>query len=216
MSNRGFQRRGKKGQRKAKGPRDQDSMVIPRPLQVPNVGMTHSVKVRFVTTGTVALAITYKGLLDAICVAATSTTAYQMFDLVRVKGIEMWCYNPSGVTTLTVSYVSNTIGLIGDGQAHTAQSMGLEPAYLKAVPSSKCTASLFQPDTTYTAFNIYCPIATVIDMHLVYRTALEGIAPVACSAACVSAQPGLIYYRGIDQAPTASTKFTPCGTPQVI
>lgn len=191
-------------------------MVIPRPLQLANAGMVHNHVMRYVTTGTVALSLTYKTLLDSILVCATGTTGFQLFDLVKIKKIEMWSYNPSGVTSLSLAYVGRTVGLVGDDDAHSAQSMGMEPAYLCARPAKTCSASQFQSDSTYTAFNIYCPIATVVDVHLVFRSALEGYSPVALANVLVSGQPGLIYYRGIDGAPIASTKFTPQGTVQVI
>jgi hypothetical protein len=196
--------------------RNQDSFVIPRPLQLANAGMVHNHIMRYVTTGTVALSISYHNLLDAILTAATATVGYQLFDLVKIAKIEMWAYNPSGVTTLSLAFVGRALGVVGDDQAHSASSMGIEPAYLSAKPSAKCMASQFQPDTTNTAFNIYCPIATIVDIHLVYKSALEGYAPMAVTNALVAAQPGLIYYRGIDGAATAATKFTPAGTTQII
>lgn len=211
----GAQRNRKAGKRGGGRP-NQDAMVIPRPLQLDNVGFVHAVTMRFVTTGTVALAITYKGLLDAILNCATATVGYQMFDLVRVRGIEMWCYNPSGVTTLSLAYVGRTAGHVGDDRAHTAQSMGIEPAYLKAIPSRKALCGEFQADSTDTVFNIYCPIATTMDLHVVYRSAMEGAAPIQVANALVAGQPGLTYYRGIDNAAVATSKFTPVGTVQII
>lgn len=190
--------------------------MIPRPIQLANAGIVHNHIMRYVSTGAASLSITYKGLLDAILVCATATTGYQMFDLVKVAKIEMWAYNPSGVTSLNLGFIGRTAGHIGDDAAHSAQSMGMEPAYLRAVPSRKALCSQFQADSTDTVFNIYCPIATIVDLHLVYKSALEGYAPVACANALVAGQPGLIYYRGFDGAAIASTKFTPQGSMQLI
>jgi hypothetical protein len=171
---------------------------------------------RYVTTGTVALALTFKSLLDSILACATTTTGFQVFDLVKIVKIEMWAYNPSGVTSLTIEYVGRSVGHVGDDNAHTATSMGIEPAYLCARPSRKALVSEFQADSTDTAFNIYCPIATVVDVHLVFKSAMEGAAPIAVANALVAGQPGMIYYRGIDGAAIASSKFTPQGTQQYI
>lgn len=194
---------------------NQDSWVIPRPLAIPNVGQVRNVRVRYVTTGTVALAITYHNLLDSQLVATTAVAGFQYYDLVRIRAIEMWSYSPSGTTTISLAYVGRALGAVGDDNAHTDTSIGMEPAYLKAVPSKGSTASMFQPDTTNTAFNIYCPTATIIDVHFSFRTALEGNAPVAVTQALVGAQPGMMYFRGIDGAALASTLFRPQGTPQL-
>jgi hypothetical protein len=185
-------------------------------LSIPNVAIDHVVKVRYVSTATTSLGISYRNLLDSILVATTATAGAQLFDLVKIRRVEMWCYNPSGVATITLQFVGRTDGLIGDDKSHTDTSMGLEPAYLSAKPDARSQASQFQQSNTAVAFNIYCPIATVVDLHLSFRTAMEGVSATSVQQALVAGSAGLVYYRGFDGLATASTKFLPQGTPQII
>jgi hypothetical protein len=205
--------------RTAKGRRrqlSQELRTIPRPLSIPNVAINHVVKLRYVATADATVAVSYRNLLDSILIATSATTGVQLFDIVKVRKVELWCYNPSGVATVSVHFVGRTDGSIGDDKAHTDTSMGLEPAYLSIKPDPKSQASQFQQSSAAVAFNVYCPIATVIDLHLSFRTAMEGNSATSVQQALVSGSAGLVYYRGFDGLATSSTKFGPKGTPQII
>jgi hypothetical protein len=206
--------RGQKGRRDRNG--NQALMTIPRPLAIPNIAIEHVVKIRYACTAQTSLAISYRNLLDSILVATTATAGAQLFDLVKIRKIEAWSYVPTGVSTLTIQFVGRTDGLIGDDKSHTDTSMGIEPAYLSVKPSARSQASMFQQSNTAVAFNIYCAQATIVDLSLTFRTAMEGVSATSAQQALVGAAAGLVYYRGFDGIATATTKFTPQGTPQII
>lgn len=215
------QKKTRKGRRKGGQTRDQGQGVLqrymaPRVTQIPDLGLRHTGRLRFTTTATVAVAVTYQNLLDCLLVATTATQGYQLFDAVRIRAVEVWAFTTSATVTTTVSFVGFTAGSVGTNQTFTDTSMALEPAYIKAVPSKRCAASLFQASSTAVAFNVYAPAASVVDVHFVYRTGLEGNAPLPAANALVAAQAGLLYLRGLDGLPTATTKFAPQGTPLVI
>jgi hypothetical protein len=191
--------------------------MAPRVTQIPNLGLTHTGRLRFTTTATVAFAVSFQNLMDCFLIATTATQGYQLFDAVRIRAVEVWAFTTSATVTTTVSFAGvTTAGVAGSQQTFSDTSMALEPAYVRAVPSARCPASLFQTTNGNTAFNIYAPAASVVDVHFVYRTGLEGNTPAAAQAALVAATAGLVYLRGLDGLPTATTKFAPQGTPLVI
>jgi hypothetical protein len=194
---------------------DQSRSVIPHPPPIANIAISHNTKLRFVSTSNATIAITYQNLLDTILVATTAVLGYQLFDLVKIRRIQMWSQNSSAVVTVSVHFVGRSDGAIGDDKAHTASSMGIEPAYLSVKPDPRSQAAQFQDAGSPVAFNMYCPAGTVIDLSLSYRTAMEGNAPVQAQYALIAATTGNVYYRGFDGLQSASTKFTPLGTPQI-
>jgi len=209
--------KGRKQEGRRRAPKKRDGMPLySNPGQLNSVGLPYSGTRRFVATGTVTLAIAFNNLLDSFLIATTATAGFQLFDMIKINYVEMWGYSPSGTTTLSVSYVGKALGATGDGIIHEATSIGAFPCHLKAVPSKMCTAADYQPYTTNAAFNMYCPAATVVDVNFSFKNAMEGGAPQAVAQALVGAQPGNVYYRGIDGQPLASTKFTPQGTPDII
>lgn len=201
--------------------RDQTKMVIPRPMGIPNIGLTHNVKVRYSTSAAVALSLSWKNILDSWLVATTAVQGYQLFDMVKIRCVEVWSYSASGPVTCTVTFPGgpNSIpGALGDGTTHTDTSMGLEPAYIRAVPGRKSGAALFQgqASTTYQAFDIFCPSGSVVDVSFSFRMSMAGYAPVAVTNALVGAQVGNVYARGLDGIAAATTKFQVQGIPDWI
>jgi hypothetical protein len=208
-------RRSNVGQKGRRRPGGQPNSVIPHPPPITNIAISHDTKLRFVSTANVTLAITYQNLLDTILVAVTAVLGYQLFDLVKIRRIQAWSQVSSGVNTVSLHFVGRSDGLIGDDKAHSSSSMGIQPAYLNAKPDPKSQAGQFQKASSAVAFNFYCPAGTIVDLSLSYRSAMEGNAPTAAQYALIAATIGNVYYRGMDGLQTASTKFTPLGTPQI-
>jgi len=194
----------------------QRRLTIPRPMAIPNVAITHRTKLRYSCNATAAVGITYTNLLDAILLSTSATVGYQVFDVVKIRAVEVWSYSPSGTVNINLAFIGGTLGAIGDEVQHTDVSMGIEPAYIFAVPDARSQCSTFQPTTSAAAFNLYCQSGTIIDLHLTYRSAMKADTPQQTQLGLVGAAPGAIYYRGFDGQPTASTKFNPLGTQQVI
>lgn len=206
--------------RKKKQPQSQQmrlaQAIIPRPPQIPNITLTHNVRMRFATSATVALSLSWKNLLDTWLVATSSTQGYQLFDAVRIRAIEVWSYSSSGPVTATVSFPGAVLGAIGDSTTHTDTSMGLEPAHVLARPGRKTGAALFQAQSTNTAFDLYCPSGSIVDVQLSFRSSMAGYAPVAVTNGLVAAQTGNVYARGLDGVAAATTKFQVQGIPDWV
>jgi hypothetical protein len=190
--------------------------IIPRPMAVPNIGLTHSVKVRYASTAATQLAISWKNLLDSWVVSTAATTGFQLFDSVRIRAIEVWAYSSAGPVTATVIFPGAVLGAQGDSSTHTDTSMGIEPAYVRARPSKRSQASMFQSSSTNSAFDIFVPSGAIIDIDATFRCSMAGYAPTALTNALVAAIPGNVYIRGFDGAAAATTKFLPQGIPDVI
>jgi hypothetical protein len=196
----------------------QESMVIPRPLSIPNVGVVHATRMRYICSSVATgVSITFQNLLDSFILSTTATAGFQLFDLVKIRAIEIWAHPTafgSATTPVTalLNFIGKTAGLVGDMTQHSGTSMGLEPAYLFARPAARSLASEYQASNAAVAFNLSVPVGAVIDLHLTFKNGMEGAAPVACASALVAAQVGDLLLRGFDGAAIASTKFQPQGS----
>jgi len=141
-------------------------------------------------------------------VATSATTGFDIFDTVKVKMVEMWASPPQSNAPLTVSvdFAGGVTGAAGDGAIFQDTSMGIEPAHVRAVPTKRCAAAMYQGSSAFVAFTLpACPINAVIDVLVTYKNA--AVAPVAAAQALVGAAAGQFYYRGLDGLAVASTKF---------
>lgn len=189
--------------------------IIPRPPPIPNTTLTHNVRMRFAAQAA-SLSISWKNLLDTWLVATSATQGYQLFDAVRIRAIEVWSYSAAGPVTCTVTFPGAVLGAQGDSTTHSDTCMGLEPAHVLARPSKRSMAAMYQNGTTNTAFDIYCPAGSVVDLQLSFRCSMAGYAPVAATNALVAAQTGNVYVRGFDGVAAATSKFQPQGIPDYV
>lgn len=184
--------------------------VIPHPPPI-SPQITHRQRMRFVvvTTAQVNAPITYAGLLDALLVAITATAGKQLFDHVKVNFVEVW-YAPAQASSsqVAVEFAGVTVGSIGDGKVWSDNSMGVEPAHVKAKPQRMSQSAQWQPTSSNTAFFVTLPIGSVIDVDCSYRT-VTSVAPAFLGQPLVAATAGEIYYRGLDQLGVATSVFTP-------
>jgi hypothetical protein len=164
---------------------------------------------RFITNAAVnQTVITWANLLDAINVAASAVTAFQLFERVKVKRVEMWATPVIGnATTVQVEFAAANTGFAGDARIHTDTSMGIEPAHVSAVPAKLSGAAQFQFSNAIAAFTLTCPSGTVVDVDLAFR-GLPALAS-ATAVAPVAATTGAWYYRGLDGLAAAATVFVP-------
>jgi len=189
--------------------------VIPHPPPAVTQ-LRHSQRLRFITNAAFAGNVTYQNLLDCILVATTTSISYQMFLMVKIRGVELWCNGLTNTSqSLELTFTGNTPGSIGDEKMHSDMSMGVEPAHILARPDKKSQASQFQPSTTNVAWFMDIPAATVVDVLVTYQNNFVGTGNVANTAA-TGATPGSVNLRGLDGLPSASTKFVPVGSTNVI
>lgn len=178
---------------------------------------------RFVTTllWPGSYTVTYANLLDAWFVAATATTAFQLFDFVKVKKVvvrAMGAANPVLAiplipeATVSVEFPGLIGGQFGSGKQRTGSAMGYdEPAFLSIKPDPLSQSAQFQPSTANAAFIVRAvdgsrgPMAgAVIDVHVTFKNSGD-INPAAVTTARAGMTAGLIYFGGIDGLSTANT-----------
>lgn len=175
------------------------------PPQVNGYEITHSIRLRFtIQIAASNVNITAENILDTILVAATASQGYELFDIFRVRSIECWGQAALGTpSTITLQYNTAT----GDQSVHTDTSLGVKPAYVKAVPSIQSLASFWTVNGGGNIFNITAPAGSIVDLSCDFRT--TALAPNAAQNALVGATVGEIYYRGLDGVAIATTNFPP-------
>jgi hypothetical protein len=173
------------------------------PPQINGYEITHEKRLRFTVTAAVAAqVITYQNLLDLVLVATTAVAGFDLFDLVKVKAVEVWSAAALGTpTSCSVSFVTATV----DRSVHTDTSLGVKPAHVSAVPNSQSLASFWQASAAGNAFVIQAPAGSIVDCTLCFRTA--SATPTAAQNALVAATPGEVYFRGLDGLAAAGTNF---------
>jgi len=197
---------------RGKGPRKQNlgqRELISHPPQVNGVELRHSVTLRFVSNAAVNHAITFQNLLDTMIVAATATSAFDVFQAVKVRRVRMWSMPAiGGASSVSVEFSGITAGVIGDQQIHTDTSMGVQPAHVDARPNARSLAADFQLSSSAVAFSLRAPAAgTVIDVELSFRG--QFAAAVATQNNAAGATAGAFYLRGLDGLATATSVFVP-------
>jgi len=124
--------------------------------------------------------------------------------------VEVWADAVAGnATTVSVQFPGAPVGGAGDQKFHTDTSMGIQPAHVRAVPTKRSGASLFQVSGNTECFKLTCPAGAVVDLELTFvQTSQVGTA-VPAQNALVAASTGAPYWRGFDGLAIAATKFTP-------
>jgi len=185
--------------------------MIPHPPPIGDLGLKREVRVRFVANAAFSGPISYQNLLDIMNVAATATTAFDLFTAVKIKSVEVWANALTNATaTATLIYDSAAAGSVGDQKIHTDTSMGIEPAHFRARPTPRSLPALYQIGTAATAFYLGVPSGSVVDVSLSLRNPLVGTTA-ATQNAPVAATAGVVYVRGLDGLAVATSKFTPQG-----
>jgi hypothetical protein len=152
--------------------------------------------------------ITFQNLLDTLNFAASAATAYDVFQTVKIRFVEMWATPVIGnATTVQCEFIGNAAGIQGDEVIHTDTSMGIEPAHIRARPAPRSGVALFQNAAASTAFALTCPTGTVVDVGLTFR-ARPGVAT-ATQNVPAAATTGAWYFRGLDGLAAAATVFVP-------
>jgi hypothetical protein len=175
------------------------------PPQINGYEITHDKRLRFtVTAAAAATVITFQNLLDTVLLATTAVAGFDLFDVVRLNHVEVWGQAALGQSsTVGVTFVTVT----GDRSVHTDTSLGVKPAYVKAVPSEKSLASFWQVSAAGNCFAVQCGAGSVIDVSLSFKTA--SATPTAAQNALVGATVGEIYFRGLDGLASAGTNMPP-------
>jgi hypothetical protein len=183
--------------------------MIPRPGPIPSYEITRSKVLRFISSTAFSHIVTYQNLLDTVLFTTTATVPYDLFYMVRVKKIAIWCLGSIGTTeSVQVVFDGTTAGSQGDRIIHSAQSMGIEPAHLVCRPNKKSLAADFQISSGATCFYLVVPTGAVIDLHCDFKTDTLGTS-VAAQNVSVASVVGVVAYRGLDGLAASATVLAP-------
>lgn len=181
--------------------------------------LTVGTKLRFVTTSAFngSLSVSYTNLLDAWLVAGTATNGYQLFDFVKIKRVTVRAmpYALSSATqtsTVGIEFPGLVAGLQGAGNQIEDTGIGaMNPAFCSLRPPVGSQAAQFQSSNNANAFVVRAVdalgaalVGVIIDVDLTYKNSAD-VSPAAVSSAISGAQPGDLYYGGIDGGRLAAT-----------
>jgi len=182
-------------------------MVIPHPPAIAGFEITHGVRLRYTVNAALAAAITFQNLLDTVNFATTTTAPFNLFQMVKIRRIQLWTVPALGTaSSLLVVFNGVSGGAVGDNVTHTDTSMGIEPAYLDVSPSRRSLSKNYQISNANIAFTLDVPIGTVIDVDLSFRGSVLSFAKAAQNAS-VAAVVGATFWRGLDGLPVATTAY---------
>ncbi len=193
---------------------------VPRQLPPVDDQLCVGMRLRFVTTGnfTGVITVTPYNLLDAWFLAGTATTAYQLFDYVRVKRVTVRAMGmaPSAgvapMATVGIEFPGLNAGSFGGGSQREDSGLGYDnPAMVTLTPGSKTQAAQFQPASGGAILVVRAvdqaaaPIYNaIIDVDVVYRNSAD-VNPAAVAVARAGLAPGDLYFGGLDGNPLATT-----------
>ncbi len=197
--------------------------------QPPFVPQTMTVlkRLRFVSSGPndpSGYSITNTDLMDLYCMAVTTTTAYQIFNAVRIVAVEVWV--PSALDTTNNGMVINSCflefpamvlstGLGGRSVRLVDTSCSLDhSAHVRANPPEGSYAAMWQTNTaiagTNALFNIgAASTGCIVDLTIELAIRDSALAPQPVTAAVVGATVGQIYVRPLSS--TTSSALAPVG-----
>lgn len=197
--------------------KDQDPTVLPILQDQLAVGFT----LRFVTTlnFTGSYTVTWENLLDSWFVAGSATTAYQLFDFVKIRKVSVRGMGsadpgyPLGPTAnVGIEFPGLVGGQFGGGKQKEAFGIGSTvPAYVSLKPDPMSQAAQYQPSTSNAAFIFRATdsqgtklAGAVVDVQVVFRNSAD-ISPAAVATARAGMTSGQLYFGGIDGLLPANT-----------
>jgi len=192
-----------------RGGGDDRRIMHPPPIH-PELTYKHRLRFTCLTAG--SQVVTAQNLLDCLLVSSTATAAWDLFDVVKIREVEMWAISAGtpSPTSVLLEFPGQSGAVAGDGRNYSDTSMGIQPAHIRARPERLSGAAQWQASSSFAMFEVLnCSVGTVIDVSCSFRN-IE-VPPVAAQNATVGAVPGQWYFRGMDGLATGTTKFPPTG-----
>lgn len=174
------------------------------------LGVTYTKRFRFRNTGAVNGGQVFtRDLLDLLCMAATTTSAYRLNVAVRLKAVELW-----GPAVASTTQLNNDMAFEFDSGASVAGASGApdrryeviglgqtRPGHLRLVPPVGSAASLWinLSAAANALWTWTVPAGSVVDVTLecVLNTD-QGASAVIGTVA--GATVGVVYYRSLDSS----------------
>jgi hypothetical protein len=185
------------------------AMIVNHPPQIQST-LKGSTTLRFSAQNGGAYLISARDMLDTLLVGVSTTAAYDIFETIRIKHVELW-----GINVLTNVPVTVSLQYYDNSNVETATkvfsdtSIGTtEAAHVKASPPSLSSAKFWQGNNSGNLFYIVVPQYAVIDVAFEYVLASGSYSQVAQNA-IVGGSPGIIFARGLDGLASASTALPP-------
>jgi hypothetical protein len=197
--------------------------------QPPPIPQTLSVikRLRFVSDGPndpSGYSVTNTDLMDLYCMAVTTTSAYQIFNAVRVLSVEVWV--PAALDTTNSGMVINSAfiefpamvistGLGGKSVRVVDTSCSLDrAAHVRAHPPEDSYAAMWTTNTSIAGTNALFNIGAaatgcIVDVTLELAIRDSALSPQPVTAAVAGATVGQIYIRPLSS--TTSTALQPVG-----
>ncbi len=186
----------------------------PPPLQSQlHQSFTH----RFITTSnfTGAVSCSFTNLLDAMMIATGPTTAFQLWDYVKIRRVTIRAVGPASTTVAALANIVLEypgLTLTGNGRQVEETMMGnTTPSMISLTPGKENAAGFWQASNNAVAFVIrgkdQAGVALkglVVDVECSFKNSTS-VAPVAITSAVAAATSGEIYFGGIDGARLAAT-----------
>lgn len=156
---------------------------------------------RFRCTAAGTYVLTMADIGDLLCVATTSTAAFQLARHVRVRAIEIWGRESGDPVTVSAEFTSTAAGSAGPGRILSDTSAGTaRPAHLRIKPPKSSGSSLWQSSGAATAWiTLNLPDEATIDLHysfVMYDTTVGA----AVTGAVSGATAGTIYVRALNSS----------------
>jgi len=175
---------------------------------------------RYITTGIGGAAqtnVTWQNLLDSWMIATSPTTAYQLFDFVKVKRVIIRALTtaaPNGnlAASVGVEFPGLSVGRQGGGKQASDSNIGTNrPAVVVLRPDRGSQAAQWQSSSTDIAFTLRATdynaaviIGALIDVEVAFKNSGD-VSPAAISSAAAGMSTGNLYFGGVDGGRLAAT-----------
>jgi len=187
--------------------------IRPPPFQ-PNLLVRR--KFRFESSAAVTAPISSTDLFDLVVMACTSTTAFDVYNSVRLRGVEIWGPMASDLKPVTVSVEYFGSGAVGSpATLFSDTSMGsMMCAHVKTKPPKASAPSLWldASQSATVVFTVKLPANSIIDVDL-DLILQNGTGAVPAGASVAGATAGVVYVRSLDS--TGAAALLPVSYPTI-
>lgn len=183
-----------------------------------------SITLRFITTANFLgqLSVTYQNLLDAWFIVGSATTAYQLFDFVRLRRVTVRALCSAAqvagngvAATVGIEMPDLSLGISGSGRQASASNFGTAfPAVCTLTPARDSMTGKWQSSQAQTAFVVRASdyaqtriVGAIIDVEVSYKNSAD-VNPSAIQNGVtgLGLNNGELYFGGLDGARLAGTQ----------
>ncbi len=142
--------------------------------------------------------VTINDLFDLVCMAATTTSAYGVYNSVRLRSVEIWGPMASDLKPVTVSVEFLSLNLGTPRTLFSDTSMGSSIcAHVRAKPPVKGASAMWLLKGGTSIFNLTLPANSIVEVAL-DLVLQDGSGAQAVSAAVAGATVGVLYVRSLN------------------